>query len=148
MSAKLSKDQIAAALSAEMQNLLKIDAVDPHRPFLELGADSIVLTEAVQKIDAAYGVKINVAQFFEDQSTIETLASYIADKTTIAPTVASADAQDTSHVSTMSDQAVNEPSQIDAAPVVALFQNQLDLLATTIQKQNEAVLEQLRDREK
>ncbi len=134
----MTKDEIAARLSAEMQMLLKIDAVDPHRPFLELGADSIVLNEAVQKIENSFGVTINVSQFFEAQSTIDTLAAYIFEHAAQMPS----DEVKASQKSVVVHPAA--PAQIDAAPLVGLFQKQLDLLSETIEQQNTALMDQMR----
>ena len=49
-------------------------------PFLELGADSIVLANAVRDVGQTYGVKLTIRQFFEDLTNIATLADYLDDQ--------------------------------------------------------------------
>jgi amino acid adenylation domain-containing protein len=46
-------------------------------PFLEMGADSLVMIEAVRLIEKRYGLTLAIRRFFEDLSTIEALAEYI-----------------------------------------------------------------------
>jgi amino acid adenylation domain-containing protein len=57
-----------------------VEEVDDHVAFLEMGADSIVLVEAVHVIDAKFGVKLNVRQFFEELSTIDAIATYLDER--------------------------------------------------------------------
>jgi acyl transferase domain-containing protein len=54
------------------------DAVNIHAPLLEMGADSIVLVEAVQAIEQRFGIQVTIRQFFEELNTIDALAQYIA----------------------------------------------------------------------
>ncbi len=65
---------MAAALHAQP------DQLDVQLPFLEMGADSIVLVEALSKIEKIYGIKISIAQVFEELSTIQALADYIEEQ--------------------------------------------------------------------
>ncbi len=46
-------------------------------PFLEMGADSIVLANAVHQIEQKYGVKLTMRQFFGELTTIAALAEYL-----------------------------------------------------------------------
>nr|AHB82069.1 non ribosomal peptide synthetase [Jahnella sp. MSr9139] len=57
-----------------------VEDVDPRGQFLEMGADSLVLTEAVRIIQATYGLKLTIRQFFEETTTIEALACYIDER--------------------------------------------------------------------
>lgn len=74
----------AAPVQADLQRLVakllqvSPETIDPQAPFLEMGADSIVLIEAVQAIEARFGVKVTIRQFFEDLQTPEALAAFIA----------------------------------------------------------------------
>ena len=52
-------------------------AIDVHRPFLEMGADSIILTEAVKGVERRFGVVVAIRQMFESLTTIDALAQYI-----------------------------------------------------------------------
>ncbi|MBF2094622.1 MAG: aminotransferase class III-fold pyridoxal phosphate-dependent enzyme [Synechococcales cyanobacterium K44_A2020_017] len=71
---------VQADLQRLVANLLQVspETLDPQAPFLEMGADSIVLIEAVQAIEARFGVKVTIRQFFEDLQTLEALATFIA----------------------------------------------------------------------
>jgi len=72
-------DSIRSQLHTLIAGLLHTDPaqVDVHAPFLEMGADSLVLLEAVRTIEATFGVKVAIRQFFEELTTIDVLATYI-----------------------------------------------------------------------
>lgn len=59
---------------------IAVDEVDVGAPFLEMGADSLVITEVVRIIQATYGLKLSVRQFFEETTTIGQLARFIDDR--------------------------------------------------------------------
>ena len=73
------REEILATLQALVGNLLEVPPVDVniHAPFIEMGADSIILVEAVRRIENTYGIKVAISQLFEELTTIHTLASYI-----------------------------------------------------------------------
>jgi len=73
------REIIERSLRQQIANLLAADIedVNVHIQFLEMGADSIVLVEAVHLIESEFGVKLNVRQFFEELSTISALATYL-----------------------------------------------------------------------
>ncbi len=73
-------DQIRSELQNEVAGLLKtdLDDIDIYTPFLEMGADSIVLMEVVQTIESTFGIKSTIRQLFEELTTIDALADYIA----------------------------------------------------------------------
>ncbi|WP_122887361.1 aminotransferase class III-fold pyridoxal phosphate-dependent enzyme, partial [Burkholderia pseudomallei] len=107
------RDAIAEALETSP------DRVDPTVPFIEMGADSLVLMAAARKIEAAFGVRIPMRAFFDELSTMEALATYLAAE---SPRPAAA-----------SDRAPAAPSSPGfVAQVVreqlALMRRQLDLL--------------------
>lgn len=49
-------------------------------PFLEMGADSLILVYAVKQIDERFRVKLEIRQFFEEITTVASLAEFIADR--------------------------------------------------------------------
>ncbi|NEP11786.1 MAG: aminotransferase class III-fold pyridoxal phosphate-dependent enzyme [Symploca sp. SIO2C1] len=51
--------------------------VDIDNNLLELGADSLTLMAASRKVEKNYGVNITIRQFFEELTTVDTLAEYI-----------------------------------------------------------------------
>lgn len=48
-----------------------------HIPFLEMGANSLVLMEVQRAVEARFGLTITIPQFFEELTTIDNLANYI-----------------------------------------------------------------------
>ncbi|MEO5346140.1 MAG: amino acid adenylation domain-containing protein [Magnetococcus sp. YQC-9] len=54
------------------------EEVDLHTPFLEMGADSLILMEILQAIDQRFGVRIPIRRIFEDLSTPAAVAGLIA----------------------------------------------------------------------
>jgi natural product biosynthesis luciferase-like monooxygenase protein/amino acid adenylation domain-containing protein len=72
--------RIVAELAAVTARLLESEpaAVDLHTPFLEMGADSIVLVSAVRIFEDTYGLKLSIRQLFEELSTLDALAAHIA----------------------------------------------------------------------
>ncbi|MBF0418199.1 MAG: aminotransferase class III-fold pyridoxal phosphate-dependent enzyme, partial [Magnetococcales bacterium] len=53
------------------------DEVDLHTPFLEMGADSLILMEILQAIDKRFGVRIPIRRIFEDLATPQLVAEAI-----------------------------------------------------------------------
>ncbi len=66
-------------LLAIVASLLQTDPneIDIYASFLEMGADSLVLVEAIQTIKNTFGIKITIRQLFEELTTINALATYI-----------------------------------------------------------------------
>ena len=65
------RDQIAALLQAEPAD------IEIGAPFLEMGADSIVMMEAIQRIQSQFGIKLAIRQLFETLTNIEQLSEYL-----------------------------------------------------------------------
>ncbi|ACC81529.1 hybrid non-ribosomal peptide synthetase/type I polyketide synthase [Nostoc punctiforme] len=72
-------DLIVSKLHSYIVNLLKAEPseVDFYAPFLEIGADSLMLIDAINYIDITYRIKITISQLFEQLTTIYAVASYI-----------------------------------------------------------------------
>lgn len=51
--------------------------IDTSTPFLEMGADSLVMVDVMQGIESEYGVKLAIRNFFEDLLTLNALATHI-----------------------------------------------------------------------
>ncbi|MDP9014185.1 MAG: amino acid adenylation domain-containing protein [Pseudomonadota bacterium] len=60
-------------------------SADGQTTFLEMGYDSLFLTQVAQKIQSQMKVKVTFRQLLGDFSTIPTLATFLADKTPMAP---------------------------------------------------------------
>jgi amino acid adenylation domain-containing protein/non-ribosomal peptide synthase protein (TIGR01720 family) len=78
-SAVLGRDEILRRLLNIVSEFFETDAeqVDAHVPFLEMGADSLVLVVAVRRIEQEFGVQLAVRQFFEEINTIDKLAGHL-----------------------------------------------------------------------
>jgi amino acid adenylation domain-containing protein/non-ribosomal peptide synthase protein (TIGR01720 family) len=74
---------ILTKLCSIIANLLKSnpEEVDIYSPFLEMGADSIVLIDAIRNIENTFGIKISIRQLFEELTNLEALAIYIEQNT-------------------------------------------------------------------
>ncbi|MDB6121125.1 MAG: amino acid adenylation protein [Pedosphaera sp.] len=90
------KDRIAAQLKAMVKELsgLEQSETDFSTSFLEMGFDSLFLTQASQAFQQKFGVKITFRQMLDDLSTVAALADYIDQKLPVdalpAPTIQSA----------------------------------------------------------
>ncbi len=92
---------ILDSLKAILAEVLHEEAasVNEQIPFVEMGADSMVMIEAVRKIEKTYGVKLAISQLFTDLSTVSALALYL-DENSVAEAVSSV--QDTPPVAMVS----------------------------------------------
>ncbi len=72
-------ERIVSELKSLIEDLTGIDPtdIDIHATFLELGFDSLLLTQANAAIKKTFEVKILFRQLFEEFSTINSLAGYI-----------------------------------------------------------------------
>ncbi|WP_280189862.1 non-ribosomal peptide synthetase [Delftia sp. PS-11] len=50
---------------------------DVHIPFLEMGANSLVLMEVQRSVEARFGLTISIPQFFQELTCMDALAEYI-----------------------------------------------------------------------
>ncbi|MDF0730621.1 amino acid adenylation domain-containing protein, partial [Pseudomonas entomophila] len=76
------KNAILLDLRGMVAKMLHADAdrVDPHTPLLELGADSLMMVQAISSIEQTYGVTISVRQLFEELTTVAAIADYLDEK--------------------------------------------------------------------
>jgi iturin family lipopeptide synthetase A len=54
-----------------------LDGVDPAVPFLEIGLDSLLLTQVGTKLQREFGVKVSFRQLMEELSSLDALAAYL-----------------------------------------------------------------------
>ncbi|GGK48870.1 non-ribosomal peptide synthetase [Salinarimonas ramus] len=73
-------DMVEADLTAIIAELLggPPSEIDPHERFVEMGADSIVLTRALRRIEERFSVKLTMRQLFETTPDIASLAAHLA----------------------------------------------------------------------
>ncbi len=78
------KQTILETLRAIVGRLLQTapESLETHASFLEMGADSIVLAEAVRVIEDAFQMRISIRQLFEEVTTLEALAAHIEERAT------------------------------------------------------------------
>ena len=62
-------------------------AADPHTTFLELGFDSLLLTQVAQAFRKEFSVKVTFRQLLEDYATMDALAGYLDAQMPPAPPV-------------------------------------------------------------
>jgi amino acid adenylation domain-containing protein len=79
--------QLLAALSQRLAHHLHVPVgeIDPHRPFLALGADSMVLLEMTHVVEREYGVHVAPHQLFEQLTDLAALAGHIARHEPVEP---------------------------------------------------------------
>ena len=73
-------DKIVQELCSQFSKVFGFESsskIDIHNNFMEMGADSLILIEAGKKVEEMYGVNIPMRKFFEELTTLHTLATYI-----------------------------------------------------------------------
>jgi acyl transferase domain-containing protein/acyl-CoA synthetase (AMP-forming)/AMP-acid ligase II/surfactin synthase thioesterase subunit len=78
------QESVTAALQRILSELLAgtpdaQSALSPQTPLVELGADSLVLIEGVQRIQREFGVRLELQDLFARLGTVEALAAHIAE---------------------------------------------------------------------
>ena len=75
-----NNQSIIQQLTIIMSELLEesITEISANTPFIELGADSILIMQAIKRIKTQFGLEIPPKSLFVDLRDIETLANYIA----------------------------------------------------------------------
>ena len=99
---------VTAQLTEIVAALLLIEPadVDCEQHFLEMGADSIMMTRAMRAVQDAFGVRIAVSQLFEELPTLNAVARYLADRASQSsgPSRPASDPVDGSLASTLARQ--------------------------------------------
>ena len=80
-----STDEVARIVESIVHEIafsLKEDpeCIDPTLPFADMGADSLILVEALQEINTRYRVSLTVHEIYERVDTIAKVARYIHDR--------------------------------------------------------------------
>ncbi|MBY0391455.1 MAG: aminotransferase class III-fold pyridoxal phosphate-dependent enzyme [Mycobacterium pseudokansasii] len=81
---------VAAVITGWIAELLGMqpDEVEPRRPLLEQGADSMVLVEVVSRVDTTFGVVLVLRQLFEELLTVAAITDYVTQHGGKAPSSA------------------------------------------------------------
>ena len=110
---------------------LSIDQLVSSAPFLEIGLDSLLLTQVSTAIEKAFGVRVTFRELLEELSSLDALAAHLAPSMP-APTP-SAPLASPSSSSTPADPvaAISEPADLTSLPssgVEALVRKQLEIM--------------------
>jgi len=129
-----SDDQYQAILNKLLELFSELfrmpsESIDIHSPFLEMGADSLVLLSGARVIDDNFGVKIEIRQFFEEISSISAIAQYL-NSLNVGTKVQATEAPITIPVTNIPAQAV--PAQAAPSPVVMPSFNPINHLSPTV----------------
>jgi natural product biosynthesis luciferase-like monooxygenase protein/amino acid adenylation domain-containing protein len=107
--------RIAQTLQGIVGRVLRIEPrdIDIEAPFLELGADSLALVEALRGLQDAFGVKLTIRQLFEQLPSISALAAFLDQ--TLPAEVAAAPAPDPAPAPVVWEAPV-APTEVAPAP--------------------------------
>ncbi|MET3210040.1 UNVERIFIED_CONTAM: iturin family lipopeptide synthetase A [Paenibacillus sp. PvR008] len=80
------KSSILQKLAKMIGNVsqLSLEELEPQTHFLELGLDSINLSQVRHSIKDTFGLDVPMNEFFESLTTLELLASYVAERVSIS----------------------------------------------------------------
>ena len=130
--------------------LLQIEPhkVDPHAPLLELGADSLILVQAVNRIKKQFGITLSIRQLFEELTTISALAGFIAQQIEPVAATAVADMADMTEQPATAAVALAAPERpVDTGEPASMLERtiarQLESLAQITQQTTQVLLQQL-----
>lgn len=111
-------DRIRAALINIFQDLSGLSLVDcdPRASFLEMGFDSLFLTQVTQALQTSFGLRITFRQLLDQESSLEALTAYLdarlpADKFAAEPAQPA-----TAEPAALPPPAI--PSVVETAPVI------------------------------
>ncbi|MFN6560832.1 MAG: amino acid adenylation domain-containing protein [Nostoc sp. ChiSLP01] len=131
------KQTILTTLRTLVANLLKAEPseIDINAPFLEMGADSIVLIDAVNSIETTYGIKITIRQLFEELTTLDALANYLNEQIVPEDFILN---QTETEVLPRSQQQPSERTTVDQQmgsnkAMAAIIQQQLQLMSQQLE---------------
>ncbi|MDY7229485.1 non-ribosomal peptide synthetase/type I polyketide synthase [Hyalangium rubrum] len=73
------KVRIQEEIRALVAHLLQTppEKLGMHTPFLEMGADSIVLLDAIRNVEKRFGLKLSIRQLFEELTTLDAISTYL-----------------------------------------------------------------------
>jgi len=140
--------QLIPRLQTLFSELSGIDAaaLDPGTPFLELGLDSLFLTQASGAIQKRFGVKVALRDLLEDCATLQALATRLAsmmpadpapERIAPAPTAPSAPA---AHPALAVPALARHASAADAGSLQQVLAQQLELMARQLDMLRDAGL--------
>ncbi len=103
-------------------------AIDPETPFLDMGADSIILVNLVRILEKSYGLELPVRLLFEQVSSLSQLAAYLDENAAGAlPSVSAETAAPA--------PALRAFPSVGGSEMGTIMQQQLDLLSQVMNQQ-------------
>ncbi|NEN85515.1 non-ribosomal peptide synthetase [Paenibacillus elgii] len=117
----LHRQSVTISLMQMIRNVsqLDMDELQPQTHFLELGLDSIILTQVRHGIKDTFGLDIPMNSFFESLTNLELLTDYIAQHTALTPPLAPQVREEGSGVAEVGPAPVAQPSSQGSAPAPA-----------------------------
>lgn len=73
---------VLVSLKTIFSKLLHLDSTElpADESLLEIGADSLILVEAIRRIEQSFSIKLKIRQLFEELTTLSEIAQYIIDQ--------------------------------------------------------------------
>jgi len=143
--------ELSAAIAAVLENLSGSAPPSTTAPisFLEMGYDSLFLTQVAQKIQSQMKVKITFRQLLAQYSTIPTLAAYLAEKVPASAVPARAPTAPATSVAIVAAPATPsavpmaaptaayaaQPTPVNVGGLEGLFRDQLQTMSQLINRQ-------------
>jgi amino acid adenylation domain-containing protein len=123
-----------AAIAAIFEDLSgqRPEPSDAQLTFLEMGYDSLFLTQVAQKIQAHMKVKVTFRQLLADYSTIAALAAFLADK---IPAPAIPAVNSTASIALPTVLRANGPDAPHGSAMEGIFREQLQAMSDLINRQ-------------
>lgn len=86
------KERRLAELRAMLEEVAGLDLAeaDPAAPFVDLGLDSLFLTQAALQVQRRFGLKLTFRQLMEEYPSLDALAGYVDERLPAAPPPAAA----------------------------------------------------------
>ncbi|WP_010494699.1 non-ribosomal peptide synthetase [Paenibacillus elgii] len=113
----LHRQSVRISLMQMIRNVsqLDMDELQPQTHFLELGLDSIILTQVRHGIKDTFGLDIPMNSFFESLTNLELLTDYIAQHTALTPPLAPQVREEGNGVAEVGPVPVAQPSSQGSA---------------------------------
>ena len=113
------------------------DRLDPERSLVELGADSLIMQQLIQRIESQFGITLSIRQLFTELATLTALEGHLdAAGIDLTLTTTAPDTPPRSNAAGMP----NESQAPAGTAVEALLREQLQTVSTTL---NQIVSQQL-----
>lgn len=126
-----NQHHLAAEIKAIIAGFLEADpaTLDDELPFLEMGADSLVLLDAINTIKDRYGVAIPVRALFEELNTLDAVIGYVVEHAQPAAAAAPLSTPATAGQAAQPAVAMQETSKPVPGAVQDLIARQLELMS-------------------